>query len=247
MAEAMMTPENIQPFQEERALRRPRRTNVGRRERLASLVGGGAMALYGLSRGSLPGLVAAAVGGGLIYRGATGHSPAYEAMGIDTAKGEESLAEIRITEVMTIERPRGEVYDFWRDVENLPKFMRHLESVRRMDERRSVWTARAPKGMKTLTWEAEVTEDRPGEVIAWASLPGADVENSGMVLFEPGPAGEGTVLRVTLEYRPSGLAGAAAAFLNPIVSQMIREDLRRCKNLMEAGEIPTNEWQPAGA
>lgn len=245
MDEAYSTHEPLQPLPEER--RRPRRANVGRRERMASMVGGGALALYGLSRGSLKGLLVAAAGGGLIYRGATGHSPTYGAVGIDTARGEESLSEIRISEALTIDRPRGELYTFWRDLQNLPQFMRHLHSVRPMDQKRSVWTARAPKGMKTLTWEAEITEDRQGEVIAWRSLPGADVENAGTVLFEAGPKGEGTVLRVILEYRPTGLAGAAAALLNPVFSQMIREDIRRFKSLMEAGEIPTVEGQPAGS
>lgn len=246
MAEPFSTHQTIRPMDDEPTRRRPRRTNVGRRERMASMVGGGALALYGLSRGSLRGLMMAAAGGGLIFRGATGHSPTYEAMGIDTAQGEVSLSEIRISEAITIDRPRGELYAFWRDLENLPQFMRHLEKVRPMDEKRSVWTARAPKGMGTLTWEAEITEDRPGEVIAWRSLPAADVENAGTVLFEPGPKGEGTVLRVMLEYRPSGMAGAAAALLNPIFSQMIREDIRRFKSLMEAGEIPTIEGQPVG-
>jgi uncharacterized membrane protein len=168
-------------------------------------------------------------------------------MGIDTAKGRESLTELRITEAVSVERPRQEVYEFWRNVENLPRFMRHLESVRRMDDRRSVWTARGPKGFKTLTWEAEVTEEQPGEMIAWQSLPGGDVENAGRVLFEPGPGADSSVVRVELEYRPSGMAGAAAALLNPILSQMIREDIRRFRSLLETGEIPTNEWQSSAS
>lgn len=246
MAEALSTQETL-PRDEKLQRRRPRRANVGRRERMASLVGGGALALYGLTRGSLGGLLMAAAGGGLLYRGASGHSQVYDAMGVDTSRGEASLTEIRISEAITIDRPRGEVYAFWRDLKNLPQFMRHLESVRPVDERRSVWTAHAPRGMKTLSWEAEITEDRQGEVLAWRSLPAADVENAGTLLFEPGPKGEGTVLRVILEYRPSGLAGAAAALFNPIFSQMIREDIRRFKSLMEAGEIPTTEGQPAGS
>lgn len=245
MAEAFTTPQTVQPLPSERS-RRPRRRNVGQGERVVSMLGGSVLTLYGLTRGSLKGLLMAAAGGGLLYRGASGHCPSYQAMGVDRT-AEEPSNEIRISEAVTVERSRGEVYDFWRDLENLPRFMRHLESVRSMDGNRSVWTARAPKGMDTLTWEAEITEDRPGEVIAWRSLPGSDVENAGMVLFEPGPRGEGTVVRAVLEYRPSGLAGVAAKMINPVLSQMIREDIRRFKSLMEAGEIPTIEGQPAGS
>jgi uncharacterized membrane protein len=222
-------------------------TNVAMAERWASTVGGGALTIYGLARGlrhrSPGGLAAAAAGGALLYRGVTGHCPAYEAAGVSTA-GREA---IMIRETVTIDSSRRELYDAWRDFESLPCFMHHLESVRRLDERRSHWRVRMPKGIGIVEWDAEITADRPGELISWRSLPESDIETMGTVRFVAAPGGRGTEVHADIEYRPP--AGAAKALVaglaNPFFSQLIREDIRRFKNLMEAGEIPTAE-QPAG-
>ena len=226
------------------------RVNVGETERWASAIGGGLLALYGLSRGSLGGLAAAAAGGALVYRGASGHCPAYAGLGVDTAEGRHEAGPIRIEEAVTVGKPAGELYAFWRDLEKLPQFMQHLESVKNTgdDGKRSHWTARVPGGLGTVEWDAEIAEDEPNERIAWRSLPGADVHNAGEVRLAEKPGGRGTVVHVTLEYRPpAGDVGAAAAgLLNPVFAQMIKEDVRRFKRLMEAGEIPTTEGQPQG-
>jgi uncharacterized membrane protein len=223
------------------------RVNVGGTERIASLMSGGLLTIYGLSRRSLGGLAIAALGGSLLYRGTSGHCATYEKLGLDTAGGEQRSGHVFIRQAVTINRPREELYAFWRDVENLPTFMRHIESVRQMDERRSVWTAKGTRGMGTLIWEAEIVEDVPGERILWRSLPGADIENEGEVRFVPDPGGEGTEVHVTIGYYPSsGVAGIAAAMMNPVFSQIVREDIRRFKNLMETGEVPTVEGQPRG-
>jgi len=219
--------------------------NVASAERQASMVGGGLLALYGLTRiFSLKGLAMTAAGGTLFYRGLTGHCPAYSALGIDTAHPEE----IRITEVVTIERPQEELYSFWRDLENLPQFMRHLESVRNLDGSHSHWSARVPGGLGTINWEAEITETRAFERISWRSLPGAPIFNTGTVLFREAPGGRGTEVQVDIAYSPpAGTIGAAAArMLNPALSRMIREDVRRFRSLMEAGEVPTVAGQPSG-
>ncbi len=221
------------------------RINVNATERLASVIGGGLLTLYGVRRGSLTGLALAAVGGSLVYRGATGHCATYQALGIDTAhdREREHPSEISIREALTIEAPRHDLYAFWRDLENLPQFMRHIESVRPMGEGLSVWTARKPGGGE-IVWEAQITADESGKRIAWQSLPGADIENSGEVVFEDGL--QGTEVHVVIDYRPTGLAGIAAGWINPVLSQMVREDIRRFKSLMEAGEAPTVEGQPRG-
>src|SRR5205085_1734457 len=140
----------------------------------------------------------------------------------------------------TVLRSAEELYRAWRRFENLPHFMENLESVRTLDERRSRWTARGPFG-KRFTWDAEIITDRPGEVIAWRSLPGSAVDTAGSVHFEAAPGDRGTVVRVRLKYDPpTGRAGAALARLfQAAPEQQIREDLRRFKQLMEAGEIPT--------
>ena len=222
--------------------------NVGRQERFGSLLGGGFLALYGISRGSLGGIALAALGGALVYRGATGHCPAYAAMKVDTAEGVQRTMPVRMRESITINQPRQRLYTFWRDVENLPTFMRHIETVHKIDERTSEWRARAPKGWKTVSWQAEITEDRPGELIAWRSLPDADVANSGRVHFSDSPDGRGTIVRAEIEYRPGGTLGKAAAeIFNPLFSRLVHEDIRRFKSLMEAGEVPTIEGQPKGS
>jgi uncharacterized membrane protein len=154
---------------------------------------------------------------------------------------------LHVVHATTLNKPVEEVYRWWRDVENLPRVMKHLESVRRTDERRSHWVATGPAGRK-VEWDAEITDDRPNTLIAWRSLPGAAVWNAGTVRFEPAPTGRGTVLRVDMRYRPPG--GMAAPLFATVFgeepSQQVREDLRRMKQLLETGEVPTTEGQPSG-
>jgi uncharacterized membrane protein len=150
---------------------------------------------------------------------------------------------IRVLKTFTINKGPDEVYAFWRQLENLPTFMTHLESVE-VDGPRSRWTARGPGGLR-VRWEAEMTQDSPRQ-IAWRSLPGADVPNHGTVRFEPAPGARGTELRVELVYEPPG--GRAAALVAKLFGrepeQQLDEDLRRAKQLLEAGEIPTAGGRP---
>jgi uncharacterized membrane protein len=145
---------------------------------------------------------------------------------------------IRTKRSITVHRPVAEVYAFWRDFENLPRFMRHLESVTVLDERRSRWTALAPAG-QTVTWDAEITDEREDELIAWRSLPGALVFNAGEVRFLAAPGGRGTEVRVTLEYDPPfGKLGSKVAMLwREEPGQQVQDDLRHFKQVMETGEI----------
>jgi uncharacterized membrane protein len=224
-------------------------TNVGRMERWASVVGGGMLTFYGLAhRRSGRGLAATAAGGALLYRGTTGHCPAYGTLGVSTAQPEKQPSAIWINETVTIQRSREALYAHWRQLENLPGFMNHLETVSEKDEKHSHWQARGPEGLGTISWDAEITAERPGELLAWRSLPGADLETTGTVRFLDAPDGRGTEVHVIIEYRPpGGIVGAAAAgLLNPAFSQLIKEDVRRFKNLMETREVPTVEDQPAG-
>jgi uncharacterized membrane protein len=145
---------------------------------------------------------------------------------------------VEVTKTMTIGLPLEDVYRFWRDFQNLPRFMAHLESVVVEGERRSRWTAKGPGG-KTFSWEAEITEDRPNELISWQSMRGADVPNTGTVRFLPAPGGRGTELRVDLKYDPpAGLFGASVAKLfGKEPAEQIEGDLRRFKQVMETGEV----------
>lgn len=205
------------------------------------------MTLWGLRRFSLSGLMTAAAGSALLYRGTTGHCPAFEQLGMDTAQSHAASA-AEVDEAVTVYKPRDEVYAFWRKIENLPRFMRHLETVEDLGEGRSRWTARVPKDLRRVTWEAEVTEDEPGEKIAWRSLPGADIQNAGTVRFNDAPKKNATEVRVQISYRPpAGDVGALAAeLLGPANRQLIKDDVRRFKHLMETGEVPTIEGQPTG-
>jgi uncharacterized membrane protein len=153
----------------------------------------------------------------------------------------------RVAHAVTINRSPEELYRFWRDFQNLSRFMKHLESVRAQGDRRSHWVAKGPAGM-TVEWDAEITEDRPNEIIAWRSLEGADVDSVGAVRFERAPGGRGTVVKVNLQYRPP--AGAVGAVVAKLFGEdpewQIKDDLRRFKQLVETGEIITTEGQPAG-
>jgi uncharacterized membrane protein len=154
---------------------------------------------------------------------------------------------IHVTSSIVISRPAEEIYKFWRDFKNLPRVMKHLESVEVIDGTRSRWVAKGPAG-KHVQWEAEMTEDRPNELIAWRSIESSTVENYGAVRFEPAPGGRGTIVYVELNYRPPGglLAATIAKLLGEEPQIQLKDDLRRLKQIMEAGEIVTTEGQPAG-
>jgi uncharacterized membrane protein len=152
----------------------------------------------------------------------------------------------RTRKAITINRPPEEVYRFWRDVQNLPRFMKRLESVQVLDERRSRWRAKGPAG-RVVEWEAEITGDEPNHTIAWRSTGRADVAHGGVVHFQPGPGGRGTEVRLELAYRPPGgaLTATAARLLGQAPEQRIQDDLRALKQLLEAGEIATGEGPAA--
>jgi uncharacterized membrane protein len=152
-----------------------------------------------------------------------------------------------VAKSITINRPRQEVYDFWRALERLPEFMIHLESVTISRDGRSHWVAKAPGG--TVEWDAEITEDRPGELLSWQSVEGSDVPNGGSVRFADAPADRGTEIHVALHYDPpGGSAGAMVAKLfGEEPGQQLVDDLRRFKQVMETGEVVLSEGSPAGA
>lgn len=149
---------------------------------------------------------------------------------------------IRVHESMTIRRPVDEVYAFWRDFENLPRFMRHLESVEVLDGKRSRWKAKAPAGL-SVSWEAVITEERPNELIAWRSVKGATVANAGVVRFRPAPGDRGTEIHVRLHYDPPGgrLTSALALLFREEPGQQVKDDLRAFKQMMEVGEVVVSD------
>jgi uncharacterized membrane protein len=237
----MVEVQNLQPSIEDSS-----RINVGRGERLVSAIGGGLLALRGLTKGSFGGLVLTAIGSGLVYRGVSGHCTLYKRLGIDSSTAGEAPGSDKVTVTLTIERPREAAYAAWREFENLPRFMRHLVSVSRAGDRRYHWVARAPGGLVNIEWDAQVVEERENELIAWQSLSGAQLSNAGWVSFRDTSEGAQTEMRVELLYRPAaGALGAAIGRCFPLTRQLIEEDVRRFKRYMETGEILSEQDQPA--
>jgi uncharacterized membrane protein len=228
------------------------RQNVGQGERLASAAAGAILALQGLGRRDLTGALIAAVGGALVYRGATGYSSIYQRLGVNTAEGRRRPVEavgVNIVESFLINKSPEELYTFWRNFENFPQFMSHLESVKKIDDTRSHWVAKAPKLYGgSVEWDAEVVADEPNSRIAWRTAPDSDVIHQGSVKFERAPGNRGTIVRVELNYHPpAGQVGRWVAKLFGEEPEMqIRDDLRKVKRLLEVGEIPTIEGQPRG-
>ncbi|HEY2905791.1 MAG TPA: SRPBCC family protein [Vicinamibacterales bacterium] len=231
-------------------------TNVAEVERWASALGGAALAAYGIKQvreeRSLAGAMIAASASMLILRGATGRCPMYAATGINTADTDtrallSGSRGVRVAESVTINRSPDELYDRWRDFEKLPTFMSHLVSVRTIDRRRSHWVAKAPARRK-VEWDAEIINEIPNELIGWRTLENADVVSAGSVRFRRADNGRGTEVHVKLQYdAPAGKMGSAIAWLfGHEPSQQIREDLRRFKQLLETGEVPTTKGQPRG-
>lgn len=230
----------------------PSEKNVGSTERWVSLFAGTALVSYGLSRRSASGMGLALVGGGFLLRGATGYCEINDAMGRNTFDQDESSQVsvpyergTKVEVATTIARPVKEIFDFWRNFENLPRFMDHLESVRVIDSKRSHWVAKGPAGHE-VQWDAEIINEIPNELIAWRSLEGAEVDNAGSVHFTAAPGNRGTEVRVVLKYDPpAGKLGTLVAKLfHQEPSQQIREDLRRLKQIFETGEVAIAEATP---
>jgi uncharacterized membrane protein len=229
--------------------------NVTEPERWASALGGAALTAWGLKQlrdeRSPAGAMIAAAGASLIARGATGHCPVYAAAGVttrsDTREALGGSRGVNVEQAMTINRRPDELYAFWRKLERLPRIMSHLISVNEIDSRRSHWVAKGPAGRK-VEWDAEIITEIPNELIGWRTLADADVVSAGSVRFKPAPGNRGTEVHVRLQYEPpAGKIGATVAWLlGSEPAQTIQEDLRRFKQLMEAGEIPTIEGQSRG-
>jgi uncharacterized membrane protein len=229
-------------------------TNVSDNERLISAFGGSLLLAYGIKRGDVLGILLSVLGGGLALRGATGHCQVYDAAGINTSEAGDNdspyhkgrSGKIHVKKSITINKSTAELYNFWRNFENLPQFMNHLESVKNIDEKRSHWVAKAPLGT-IVEWDAEITSERENERIGWKSTENSEIPNSGVVEFLP-TSTRGTEVKVTLTYEPpAGYLGSLIAQLfGEEPNQQIAEDLRRFKSLMEAGMIMNVEGQPSG-
>jgi uncharacterized membrane protein len=217
---------------------------VGKIERWGSMIGGGALMVYGLSRKSLGGFALVLLGGDLVYHGLVrddGHLR--EALDLENPEDKPAMSiphghGFKIERSITIDRPAEELYRFWRNFENLPQFMDHLESVQVIDDLHSHWVAKAPAALKA-EWDAEIINDLPNELIGWRSREGSDVPNAGSVHFEPAARGR-TKVTVIMKYDPpAGPVGEAVAKLfGESPSQTVRAELLRFKEIMQVEQAP---------
>jgi uncharacterized membrane protein len=222
--------------------------NVGALERWLSLGIGGLLALGAWRVRGIAGAIAGAGSAFFLYRGATGHCPAYGALGFSTADRDGSYYNpaasvpygtgVRVEQSIAVARPARELYAFWRRLETLPQFMEHVEEVTLLTDRRSRWRVRAPVGSR-VTWEAEIINDVPGQLIGWRSLPGSAIHHAGSVHFDQ--RDRLTEVRVVLEYAPPAryVGASMARILGDDPQRAVADDLRRFKAIAERGE-PAN-------
>jgi len=215
---------------------------IGEQERWASALGGAALVVWGAqrltTRRATSGAVLATTGASLLWR-ASREGAASRLVG---ARG------IIVEQAVAINRSPDDLFAFWRQLEQLPTVIPELKSVRQIDGRRSEWIAKGVGG-RPVRWHADIINEIPNELIAWATTEDSDLDTSGSIHFDRRGHDRGTVVRIKLQYDPpGGVVGAAAAWLtgdSPNV--VLREGLRRFKQLMESGELPTTEHQPRGA
>ena len=212
--------------------------NVNDNERLLSVTLGTFFLTRGLKKVSVLNTL---LGGYLIYRGASGHCPVYSQ--VQRNKYIDKPEAVNIQTTLIVNKSRQEVYDFWRKLENLPLFMKHLKTVKEVDEKRSHWEASVPGNLTTISWDAEIVKEEDGKLISWKSLPGATVENAGKVDFQDSLGGQGTELRVVITYRPpAGKVGSGIAWLlNPVFRKMIENDIVNFKQYIETGFLASVE------
>jgi uncharacterized membrane protein len=237
--------------------------NVGTVERAASLAAGALLLGSGIRNKGWTGAASALAGIAFLHRAITGFSYTYQALGINSmCPGAKRIARqgsnvsvphrtgIRIDEAVTIDKPRAEVFRFWRDLANIAHFMRHVESVQTIGNgggARSHWIAKGPGGT-TFEWDAEIINEKENERIAWRSLEGSAVANAGSVHFNDAAGGRGTEVHVEILYTPPG--GAVGSLIAKLFGEdpacQIRSDLKRLKAWLEAGVLPETEGQSAG-
>lgn len=225
-----------------------RRDKMEGASRWLMLAGGSAAVIWGLKRRGILGSATALAGANFAVMGLTGERNLLEWIGLATPLDESPPygRGIKIRRSVTINRPADQLYRFWRNFENLPRFMTHIESVRVHDGTHSHWIVKTPRGRR-IEWNAEITAERENELIGWRAS-GTFVGHAGSVRFEKAPDGRGAIVRVQLQYDPAGgkLAANVARLFGGEPEQLIREALSGFKQLMETGEIATTEGQSSG-
>ncbi len=207
-------------------------------ERAISAAAGTVFLTQAFRRGGFLGFTLGALGAGLVVKAVRGRPSLVRRV---------SPERLRIQRAITVEAQPDELYAFWRDFQNLPRFMRHVQSVRVLDEQRTEWTAMGP-GSARIRWRAEIVEDRPNERISWRSIERSPIDQRGTVRFIPAPGDGATEVHLTLEYAPPAntVGIIVGTLLIGLTAQKMQEDLRHLKQLYETGSLPTTEGQPHG-
>ncbi|ACU63688.1 SRPBCC family protein [Chitinophaga pinensis] len=213
--------------------------NVSRQGRIASVVGGALLTASGINnitKHPFRSLLRLIAGGYLLYRGISGNCPVSAYAGRRMSDRHNSTVNVRAKFI--VDKPRDEVYAFWRRLENLPHFMRHLASITEHDDYHSHWIVKGPGGIGTLEWDAEIIKDEEGALIGWRSAPGSNIATAGKVTFSDALDG-GTEIEVVIAYRPpAGYVGTGLAWLlNSAFHRMVEKDVMRFKHYVETGEI----------
>ncbi|MBC7746165.1 MAG: cyclase/dehydrase [Flavobacterium sp.] len=217
--------------------RNPLKNNLSWSERLASIGAGTSMFSVGLRSilsHPLRNGVILATSGYMVYRGVTGYCPVKSFINSKTSGIKSSNVNIRTS--VYVDSPRREIYDFWRKLENLPLFMSHLKSVKTLNNKRSRWEAVLPGNIAKVSWEAEIVNDDPGNVIGWKSIEGSEIDNAGKVEFTDAADGHGTVIQVVISYLPpSGgyFKSKITDFLSPVFEKIVRSDINNFKKYLE--------------
>lgn len=218
--------------------------NVGQSERIASAAIGAWMLSSGinnLTKSPINSLIKAAIGGYLLYRGASGHCALYESLG--KTKGVSHTPAINMRTSLIVNKPKDEVYAFWRKLENLPLFMKHLAAVTEIDAKHSHWEAVIPGNIGKIKWNAEIVKEEAGHLIGWQSIPNSMINNAGKVMFNEALGGQGTELEVVISYHPpAGELGAGIAkVLTPVFEKMIKQDVINFKDYIETKHKSTSD------
>lgn len=222
--------------------------NTGNGERIASVIGGAALLYFGFQKFRFSNILMALTGAALFKRGLTGHCEINEAFGRNTAKQEGQP--VIVKKSVTINRPRQEVWEKWRRLEQLPSFAKHINKVERLDEegKQHRWEMEVPKLNRKIHWKSEIVRETPGERLLYLTYTGSDVGQAGEIIFRDAPQNRGTEMHVTIKYYPPvGAVGSSVAKLvNPIIEGVVHEDMSRFKKLLETGQIVTTEGQTSG-
>jgi uncharacterized membrane protein len=226
----------------------PEPINLNWPERYISIATGVKLGISGfknLFKNPFTSILKIGASGYLVTRGVTGHCELYTKMGKTTT---DDAVNVNIRSSFTVDKPRQKVYEFWRKLDNLPLFMKHLESVVELDERRSHWVLKLPTNIAKVSWDAEIVKDEPGYMIGWSSLPGSAIDNAGKIRFRDTADG-GTLVDVVISYQPpaGGFGASIAHVLNPLFKNMVVDDVQNFKQYMDIDNEPKSLEEVGGS